>query len=77
MAPQRADLVLSANIPHRERNVLVLDRLDVEADGRDGGHDLAELQLVEDGGLFMVPFQGSPETGASKSVFISIVILSV
>lgn len=31
MPPQRADLVLSADIPHGELNVLVLDGLDVEA----------------------------------------------
>lgn len=29
--PQRSDLVLSTDIPHGERDVLVLDRLDVEA----------------------------------------------
>ena len=31
MAPQRTDLVLSTDIPHRELNVLVLDRLNVES----------------------------------------------
>ena len=31
VAPQRPDLVLTADIPDRERDVLVLDRLDVEA----------------------------------------------
>ena len=31
VAPQRADLVLAADVPHGEANVLVLDRLDVEA----------------------------------------------
>lgn len=31
MAPQRTDLVLTTDIPHRELDVLVLDRLDVEA----------------------------------------------
>ena len=44
--PQRADLVLSSDIPHGEVNVLVLDGLDVEADGGDGGDNLAELELV-------------------------------
>ena len=29
--PQRADLVLAADVPHRKANVLVLDRLHVEA----------------------------------------------
>merc|ERR1712083_897353 len=51
VTPQRSDLVLASNIPHRERDVLVLDGLDVEANGRDGGNDLAKLQLVEDGRL--------------------------
>lgn len=31
MSPERSDLVLSSNIPYSELNVLVLDRLDVEA----------------------------------------------
>ena len=30
VAPQRSDLVLAADIPHREADVLVLDRLHVE-----------------------------------------------
>src|SRR5690606_28835142 len=30
MSPQGTDLVLSSDIPHGERNVLVLDSLDVE-----------------------------------------------
>ena len=51
MAPERSDLVLTADVPNRERDVLVLDRLDVEADCGDCGDDLAELQLVENGGL--------------------------
>jgi hypothetical protein len=51
VAPERADLVLAADVPHRERDVLVLDGLDVEADGGDGRDNLAELELVEDRGL--------------------------
>ena len=31
MAPEGTDLVLSANIPHGERDVLVLDCFDVES----------------------------------------------
>ena len=31
VAPQRADLVLAADVPDRELDVLVLDRFDVEA----------------------------------------------
>ena len=49
--PERTDLVLASHIPHGEVDVLVLDRLDVEADGGDRRHDLTELQLVQDGGL--------------------------
>ena len=51
VSPQRPDLVLAAHVPHGEADVLVLDRLHVEADGRYGGHDLAQLQLVQDGRL--------------------------
>ena len=31
VAPQRPDLVLAADVPNRERDVLVLDRFDVKA----------------------------------------------
>jgi hypothetical protein len=31
MPPQGTNLVLTSDVPNRERNVLVLDRLDVEA----------------------------------------------
>ena len=51
VAPERSDLVLTADVPNRERDVLVLDRLDVETDCGDCGDDLAELQFVEDGRL--------------------------
>ena len=44
-------LVLTANVPHGERNVLVLYSLDVESDGWDGCHNLSKLQLVKNGGL--------------------------
>lgn len=48
VAPQRPNLVLAADIPYGEADVLVLDRFDVEADRRYGGDDFAQLQLVED-----------------------------
>lgn len=77
MPPEGSDLVLSTDVPHGERDVLVFDSLDVEAytlrereielasdnrgrngddgsaltDGGNGGHDLSELKLVENGGL--------------------------
>jgi len=51
MSPKRSDLVLTADVPDSEGDVLVLDRLDVEADGGNGGDDLAQFELVEDGGF--------------------------
>lgn len=48
MSPQRADLVLTADVPDVELCVLVCDGLDVEADGGDGGDVLVELELVKD-----------------------------
>mmetsp|Transcript_4866 Transcript_4866/g.14537 ORF Transcript_4866/g.14537 Transcript_4866/m.14537 type:complete len:215 (+) Transcript_4866:85-729(+) len=49
--PERSNLGLSTDVPHGERDVLVLDGLHVEPDGWDGGDDLSKLQLVQDGGL--------------------------
>lgn len=49
MTPKRTDLVLAADVPDVKLGVLVRDRLDVEADGGDGGHVRVELELVEDG----------------------------
>mmetsp|Transcript_34536 Transcript_34536/g.86823 ORF Transcript_34536/g.86823 Transcript_34536/m.86823 type:complete len:287 (-) Transcript_34536:180-1040(-) len=49
--PERPNLVLAANVPHGEGDVLMLDRLDIEANGGDGSHDLAKLELVQDGRL--------------------------
>ena len=51
MAPKGADLVLTAHVPHGERDVLVVHGLHVETDGGDGGDDLTELQLIKNGGL--------------------------
>jgi len=47
MAPERSDLVLSADVPDIELHILVCDRLDVESDGWDRGDSLVQLQLVE------------------------------
>ena len=47
MSPQGSYLVLSANIPHIEFDIFVRNGLNVEADGRDGGHVLVQLELVE------------------------------
>eukprot|EP00964_Phaeocystis_antarctica_P077137 scaffold47795_cov68-Phaeocystis_antarctica.AAC.5 len=49
--PQRAQLLLPAHVPHGEGDVLVLERLDVEADGGDRLLGLAELESVEDARL--------------------------
>merc|ERR1719379_2614195 len=51
VAPERADLVLAADVPDGEADVLVLNGLDVEADRGDRSHHLPELQLVQDRGL--------------------------
>lgn len=48
MSPQRPNLILSANIPDVELDVLVCDGFDVEADGRNGSDVLVQLELVED-----------------------------
>lgn len=49
--PQWTDLILTTNIPDVEFDILVRDSLDVEADGGDSSDVLAQLELVEDGGL--------------------------
>lgn len=46
MPPKRPNLVLSSHIPNIELDVLICDRLNVEADGRDGGDLGVELQFV-------------------------------
>ena len=49
MPPQRSDLVLSSHIPHVKLDVLVCNRLDVEADSGNSGDIGVELELVENG----------------------------
>jgi hypothetical protein len=51
MSPQRTDLVAAADFPRCESDVAVCKALDVEADGRNCEHQLAELELVEQRGL--------------------------
>ena len=48
MSPKGADLVLPAYVPHIELDVLVRDRLDVEADC---GGEPVEKKPREDGGV--------------------------
>lgn len=64
--PQRTDLVLATDIPHSERDVLVLHSLDIEADCGDRRHDLAQFQFVEDGRL-----TGSIQTDCKASERVS------
>ena len=51
VAPKESDLVLTTDVPHVERNVLVFDSLDVETNSRNRVDDLAELELVKNCGL--------------------------
>lgn len=64
MSPEGSNLVLSSDVPHGKRDVLVLDRLDIEAccepkcklnsvrtNSRDSRHNLSEFELVKDGGF--------------------------
>ena len=48
MPPERPDLVQAAHIPYVELDVFVSHCLHVETHSGDGGHQLAELQLVQD-----------------------------
>ncbi len=48
MFPERPQLVLASNVPHGELDVLVVEGLDVKADGRDRLDELVLLQLEED-----------------------------
>ena len=47
MSPERSDLVLATHIPHSEADVLVLHSLNIEPNGGDGGHNLTQLQFVQ------------------------------
>ena len=51
MPPQGPNLILAADVPHIELDVLVGDGLDVEADGGDGGDVLAQFKLVQNRSL--------------------------
>ena len=51
MPPEWSDLVLTADIPYGEADVLVLHSFHVEPNSGDGGDHLTQLQLVEDGGF--------------------------
>merc|ERR1740123_300646 len=49
--PERTNLVLATDVPHCETQVFVFYRLDIEADGWDGGDNFSQLQFVENGRL--------------------------
>ena len=49
--PKFPENVLPSDVPDRHLELFVLDSLHVEADGRAGGYDFAEFQLVQDGRL--------------------------
>lgn len=51
MVPQRLDLVLAAHVPYGEVDVFTVHGLHFESDSGDVGHDLTQLQYVQDGGL--------------------------
>lgn len=51
VAPEGAELILASDVPHGELKVLVLYRLNIKTNSGNGGDDLAELELEEDGGL--------------------------
>ena len=51
MSPQVTNLVLTTNIPHSERNVLVLHSLHIETNSRNRSHHLTQLQLVQNSRL--------------------------
>merc|ERR1719210_3179293 len=62
---QGADFALAASIPGCELNVLVLHRLDVEADGWDCCDNFTEFQFVED-----CCFSGSIEANHHNAHFL-------
>lgn len=49
MPPKRSDLVLPANVPDIEFDILVCHGFDVEPDRGNGGNALIEFELVKDG----------------------------
>jgi len=81
--PEGSDLVLATDVPDGEGNVFVLDGFNVEADGRNGGDDLAEFKLVEDRGFpgrvqpdhqdahLLLPEQTLKEAAKVKTHFLS------
>ena len=48
VTPERPDLVLATHIPYSEVDILVFNRFDIKADGRDRCDIFSELELVKD-----------------------------
>jgi hypothetical protein len=46
MPPERADFVLTADIPNVKLHVLISHAFDVESDGGNGGDILVQLQFI-------------------------------
>ena len=47
MPPKRSNLFLPSHIPNVELDILIADRLDVEADSRNGSDVGVDFQLVQ------------------------------
>ena len=62
VSPQWTDLVLTSDIPDGEADVLVFDSLHIEANGWNCGHNLAQFELIQNGG-----FTGSVQTNHENS----------
>lgn len=51
MVPESSNLLLTPNIPHGESHIPVMQRLQVEANGRCGDYGLCFLKLTQKGGF--------------------------
>lgn len=51
MMPESSNLLLTPNIPHGESYIPVMQRLQVEANGRGGDYGLGFLKFTQKGGL--------------------------
>lgn len=54
MSPEWSKLVSAPNIPDDKADVVVFEAFHIEANGRDGGHNFPELEIVKDCGLASV-----------------------
>lgn len=46
VSPQRSDFVLATNIPNSKGDILVLHRLNIEANGRNGRDNFSKFKFV-------------------------------